>query len=318
MKLGELLARSWSLIWKHPFLLVLGLLISAGLGSSAISLNLIETRLINEARPIIEEALSSIQAPIAAPPVNGNSEEAGESSPTAANESNPLTIVFALVALLGFFLLIASLYILIFGLIALTARGGIIHSVHQIQTGISIQFLGALRAGWKRLWFLMIIISVPILPVIFALILIVIQYTLWFGGEGATSLADLGGPFQDPAFVTTAQWTFLPLLGVGLILGFFQVLADRACVVEGLNANQSFLRAFQVFGQHWQAALLLLGTELLLRLALGLLISLLTLTIVLRFLIPVPLFLGMMARALFTTMWTLAWLDWTQPGQSRA
>jgi predicted histidine transporter YuiF (NhaC family) len=66
-----------------------------------------------------------------------------------------------------------------------------------------------------------------------------------------------------------------------------------------------------VFRTNPRSLATLLAVELALRIGLGIVVSLLTLTVICRFIIPLPLLLGVLLRTYLAILWTVGWLDCT-------
>jgi hypothetical protein len=299
MKTMPILRQTWSIIRKNPALVALGLLVAIGAGSGAIGewwLGLLSPR----PRPGTRLADFST-----APP-----DPSALPLPPSLSSTGPHT--WAALAGLGVSLLCALLLIaLLFGVLSVLARGGIIIAAADAVADRPVRLAGALRAAWTQLWRLLVILSIPLIPATLGAIALVGVYRAQFGPGGVGTLAALAAPFADPAFRTTGAVLMVPLLAVSLALGFFQVLADRACLLEGREPLDSYRRAWAVFRAHPGSLAALLAVELALRIGLGIATGLLTLTVVCRFVVPLPLLLGGLLRTYLATLWTVGWLGCT-------
>mgnify|MGYP007051591581 CR=1 FL=1 len=221
-------------------------------------------------------------------------------------------IVLLGVASVGLFLLIAT------AIVALIASGGLIASADRIEGGKSTNIREALRAGWHRGLELVLVASIPPIPLLVGLIIATILIGRFFSRTGVPS--SLTGAQDAVLSNTTLSATLavilLPSLALSLGLGFIQVLAYRACMLEEANATASFRRGWQIVRKYPLPVVTLtlidLGTQLLLNLLLAV-VGLITL-------ICLPLRLGLWviggtATAFLSCMWTLAWREWTNPSR---
>jgi hypothetical protein len=296
MRLNRLLRRAWQIIRENPALLALGLLIVIGAGNGAIGewwLGL----------------LSPVRLPRGLP--SGVSD-----LPTAPPEPSTLPLPAAdpraWLALtgLGVGLLCGVVFVaIVFGVLSVLARGAIIHAAADVVASRPLALKESLRASWRKLWRLLVNLSIPFIPATIGAIVILWVYRAQFGPGGVSDLAGLAAPLADSSFRLTVLIVLAPLLAVSLALGFFQVLADRACLLEDRHPLESYRRAWAVFHAHPGSLGLLLLIELALRVGLGIIVSLLTLTVVCRFVVPLPLLLGVLLRTYLATLWTVGWID---------
>lgn len=320
MDYGELFRRAWKIVWGSKALLVLGLLFALGAGSGSIRLPRLNRVGVGD--------LPSSDDLVTVDPDQSGAEPADEMPVLPIpSDVNVQALTLAVVGVLLALMCAAGILFLVFGLLSIMARGGIIAAVGEIEAGNSFGFRQALGVGWHRLWRLMIILSIPYIPVTLGAILVVWRFAVFFGGSGVDSLSELSAPFADPSFKGSVLVIMIPLSILSLILGFVQVFADRACVLESTGALESFRRGWRVLRPNLGSALVLLLLELALRLVLGLIFSwfglsgalrlmstnslLAVVMLVLGVLLPIPLFVGMIVRAYLTTLWTLAWREWS-------
>jgi len=176
-----------------------------------------------------------------------------------------------------------------------------------------LPFGEALRTGWARTWRLIVIISIPPIPItlggILSLVIVLIT----------TATADVAGdPDAVFAYLGNAEW-LLPVLiaingslllvtvGLGLVRG----LADRACVLEDRRAVDSFRRGWAVLRAHIGPFVVLLAGQVIAAVLVGWLLHLPRLiSPVLIVLQPVNWGIGGTLVAWFSSMWTVAWGGW--------
>jgi hypothetical protein len=296
MKTAPILRQTWQIIRENPALLALGLFVVFGAGNGAIG-----------------EWLPGLLSPISLP---SNPLSAALDLPVVPSDPSALPLPAAeprawlALAGLGVSLLCAVVFAaVLFGVLSVLARGSLIVAAADADTGRPVGLKGAVRASWKKLWRLLVILSIPFIPVTLGAIIVTLFYRAQFGPGGVSSLADLAAPFADPAFRAIVAALMLPLLAASLALGFFQVLADRACLLEDRHPLDSYRRAWAVFRAHPGSLAALLAVELALRIGLGIATGLLTLTIVCRFVVPLPLLLGVLLRTYLATLWTVGWIE---------
>ena len=301
MRCGRLLRHTWQVIWDDKRLFLLGLLIAAGAGSGAIggfelSLFGAWVGLTDLFTPASHPPASAGQA---APPLP-------EMLPPGGVDAQALLLVvagtgLALICLLGS-------GVIALGVLSVMARGGLI-AIAGTREGSDLR--EALRVGWRNLWRLLITLSFPFVPVTVGAIIAIVLLTVLLKQAGVTTLEGMTGYLADSSFAGLVAAIMVPLFALSLMLGFLQVFADRACVLEDKRPVEAYRRGWLVLRANLLPALALLAFDLGLRLALGLLLSTLTFTIILRFVLPLPLLLGTALRTYLTTLWTLAWREWT-------
>jgi hypothetical protein len=305
MKTTPLLSRAWRIVRENPALLALGLLVTIGAGNGAIGqwwLSLL-SRLPRLSDRLSIRSLSPISIP----------DPSALPLPSAAPRS------WLALAGLGVSLLCVAMFAaVLFAALSVLARGTIISAAADADAGRPVRLQESLRAAWKRLWRLLVILSIPFIPATLGAIGVALVYRAQFGPGGVGDLADLAAPFADTAFRATGAALLAPLLTVSLALGFFQVLADRACLLEGREPLDSYWRAWAVFRAHPGPLASLLLAEMALRVGLGVVVSLLTLTVVCRFVIPLPLLLGALLRTYLGVLWTVGWARYSDMVDRRA
>jgi hypothetical protein len=173
----------------------------------------------------------------------------------------------------------------------------------------------ALQAGWRAAWQLIVIVSIPPIPATAGAILTVILLGAYLAAIGL-----VGDPAGIAALLRSRPGLLVGLLALNvpfvvfsLFLGFVQVFADRACVLNGARAIESYRAGWRVARRNMGAALILLLAQIVVGASLAALSRLavrlwLPVQCVLQ---PVQWAASGLLIALFTVMWTLAWLDWT-------
>lgn len=302
MDYGKLLSRAWDIIWKYKFLILLGVLV----------------------------ALGSSHGGTGSPGGGGsggfrgdrpNGEFDWQHPPFDFPEEFPEFDEFEReygrgASIFGVILVILLVgVVIVIGLalwvVATVARGGLIDAVRVIESGGTSSFSLAWQAGWRHGWRLLGIGILPALPML----------VLTIGGLGMTGvLAGLTGLFgRDLA----AFSGFGGLIGIfaalaciaaplALVLGLLQTFANRACMFDDLGVFASYRRGWDVLVNNIGPALVLFLIQLGINIAIGLVMILPGILMALCCILwPVLLLIQGAIAAYFSTMWTLAWGDWT-------
>src|SRR5574341_237803 len=309
MQVGQLLMQTARLIREHLFLPLLGALIVVFSGSEL-------DRLTN--------LIYSSRHPNRFPPINGGLRELLRSCFLDAFAPARAVLQWigarfgpaGLAGLIVGFLLLA----IAAGVLILVVRGGIIASADEIAATGDSSFGAAMRAGWRRAWRLIIIASIPPIPVTVGAILVVIIVTLMLRQSRGVSLIDRPAEVWNalngsPAVAIACL--MLPLWLISFILGLLRHLADRACVLESKGAIASYRRGWYVFRQHVGDVLILLVIQLALEIAIWLVLLIPSALVTLCAVLLLPLWLVLGAKkAYFIALWTLAWRGWTASSPS--
>jgi hypothetical protein len=191
-------------------------------------------------------------------------------------------------------------------LISTLARGGLIASVDDIEEEGSSNFTQAFNAGWLKAGRLVGIALLPGIPeaVLFGAVIVV-------AGTASGVEGWLGIPVQS-RLVTTVGILALIMAPLALGLGALRTFANRACMLENRGIVAAYQRGLDVLLENLGAALVLFLSQLAINIGLvvalflpGLLLS------VCALLWPVFLLVHGAVAAYFSTLWTLAWREWT-------
>lgn len=98
---------------------------------------------------------------------------------------------------------------------------------------------------------------------------------------------------------------------VMMILGLLQSFANRACMLEDEGVFAAYGRGLNVLFENFGQALLLFIIQVAINIGIGLVMILPTIAIVLCCLWPVLIVIQGAIAAYFSTLWTLAWREWT-------
>ena len=190
-------------------------------------------------------------------------------------------------------------------------RGALIAAVQSVEGGEALDLRQSLARGWKRLGAMLLIGLVPAIPFVL-LMVVLLAFAM------AYAALDVSG--FEAGF---AMFAALGCLVVPVTLAFqlLRTAANRACMVQGLNAYDSILQGWAVLRQHAGPALLLWLLEVVASVFLGAATILpLMMAALCCIAWPVQLALQGIAAATFSTVWTLAWREWTgiEPAPAQA
>lgn len=284
MDYGSILSRAWNIIWTHKFLIVLGLLVALGSGVGSGTSSGINYSVDRE----------------------GSGFQFGPTLPDAFGDpgafAGPGVPVWLIVVLFLVVLVVAA----VVWAISTISRGGLIAGVGTVESGSTSSFGQAWAAGWRRGWTLLGIGIVPALPGLLLLLLAglgVIGY--------AASSSTMGYP-RTGLLVGVVGVVACIAVPVALILELLRTFANRACMLEGTGVVDSYRRGLGVLADNFGSALVLFLIQVALLILMGILLFVpgALLAICCLFWPVLLLFQGAVA-AYFSTVWTLAWREWT-------
>lgn len=278
MDYGRLLSRAWEIIWENKFLILLGVLVALSSGGNSTSFNGVQWQMDQGDFPFGRGPrfdLPEIPVPL-------------------------ILLLIGIFVLIGLALWVASTI----------ARGGLIAGVNEIDAGGSSSFGEAWRAGWEKGWRLIGIGLVPSIPGLLILLTGLGVVALWAGASG------FGAPRTGNAAFLIVFVAVLCILGpIALILNLLRVLANRACMLEDRGVFESYGRGIEVLTNNLGAAVVLFFIQVALTIGIGLLMIFPGLILVLCCLLwPLLVLLQGAISAYFSSLWTLAWREWTGAG----
>ncbi|MFW6135931.1 MAG: DUF7544 domain-containing protein [Chloroflexota bacterium] len=286
MDYGNVLSRAWTIVWQHKWLILLGVLValgsSSGGGSSGANAQ------FSPGRDGFDFRVPEFDRDLGVP-------------------------TFLIVAVLLVIFSVAVVVGLVLWVVATIARGGLIAAVDAIDAGASSTFVAAWNAGWRKGWRL---IGIGILPAIPALILLILglgatglfvaMLELLGDGVGVAPRAGLGLVW------VTLICIFVP---IALVLSLLQAFANRACMLEDAGVIAAYRRGVTVLFENIGPAVILFLLQILMSVVLGVAMFLPGLVMVLCCILwPLLILIRGAVSAYFSTMWTLAWREWTGPG----
>ncbi len=311
MTIPELIKYAWRTIWEKKSTLVMGFVMAASGGSFAsllISLIFNIRSISNLFNP------SGDRAPIPGVP--------------AVDLREPVTAELSALDSAQFNSLVTTSILLVIGLIVLlfimlipiafanrVAAGALIDMVEPPGSEEPTPFRDALRTGWKRAWHMLVVLSIPLVPVTFGLIAAVIVLGVHLSLSGAAGDLDaIAGVLQSSTvLLITLSIGVGVLLLVSLMLLVVQLFADRACTLEECRPVASFRRGWDILKSNAGQTAILVMIQLILGLLINALLHLpgefTPLACLLR---PIGWLINGLLIACFSVLWTLAWHAWAR------
>lgn len=284
MSYGEIVNRSVHIVWQNKFLILLGILASLGGGSFG----------------------------------GGGGGGAGNGGSSGdLGQFGDMADEFAALALGLLVALVCVIAIvgLVLWAISTIARGGLIAGVDAIESGEKSSFRQAWSAGWGRAGTLL---GIGILPALPGLVLFVAG-VMALGAYGG--IVALVGEELDAITGTAGIGLTLGLLTcivvpVVLVLSIVRNFAERACMLENLGVIDSYRRGLTVLQGNLGEAVLLFLLQIAIFLVLGIALFIPGIIVVICcFLWPLLLIAQGAGSAFVSSLWTLAWRNWTGKSQ---
>jgi hypothetical protein len=292
MDYGSILKRAWNIIWEHKWLILLGVLVALGSSSGGSPGNA-------NVNYTFDEGDLEFNMP------EWNIPDFFEGYGVPA-----LAVILALL-----FISLAVVFGIALWVVATISRGGLIAGVSTIDGGGASSFGTAWNAGWRKGWRLLGIGILPAIPGFFLLI------------AGIGSLGAFAGFYG--LFGERSVW--VPGVGIGvllavlvcvmapiaLVLSLLRTFANRACVLEDLGVIASYRRGLSVLVENIGPAIILFLLQIVISVVLWVAMILPGLAMALCCILwPVLLLIRGAIAAYFSTMWTLAWREWTGLGHA--
>ena len=293
MDYGNVLRRAWDTVWEHKFLILLGVLVAlSGGGGGGASTGGTANFDWEGQGPRISPPMEFPQFP--------------EMPELGRDWGIPALSVALIVALVG----VAVLLGLVVWVVSTIARGGLIAGADAIDAGSATSFGQAWRAGWQKGWTLLGIGIVPAIPGFILLIMGVV------GAVGYLGLTRINGG-NAPLLPNAAAVGILAALAcllvpVALVLGLLRTFANRACMLEDEGVLGAYKRGFSVLTENFGSALVLFLIQIVVGIGIGIAMIVPGLVMALCCLLwPVLILIRGTISAYFSTLWTLAWREWT-------
>jgi hypothetical protein len=210
------------------------------------------------------------------------------------------------VAFTAFLVGIALIAALVVWVVSTLSRGALIVGASTIDAVETAGLPEAFAAAWQRGW---VLLGISVFPAIPALL-------LFLGGLGAATaynglppVIDRLAPIEAPRNITLIlAGLTCAALPLALVLNTLRTFANRACMLEDCGVLAAYGRGFKVLAEHIGPALILL----LLQVAIGFALLLILLLPALCCLFwPLLILVQGTAMAFTSSVWTLAWRQWT-------
>ncbi len=298
MDFEKVLRRAWNIVWEHKFLIVLGILVALGSGGG-----------INSSAGggrggfDFDQPGQNWVSPT--PPAGGEMPEMPE-LPDLGQIGLPAVNIF-LVLLLGGFVLLLGVAVWV---VSTIARGGLIAGASAIDAGGTSSFSAAWQAGWQKGWRLLGISLLPAVPGFFLALAGLFSLAVSAGAGGIFGTeAGIGTLAGMGWLLTSITCLALPIM---MILSLLQTFANRACMLEDVGVLAAYSRGLNVLFENIGQAILLFIIQVAINIGIGLVLILPGLVMLLCcFLWPVLILIQGVIAAYFSTLWTLAWREWT-------
>lgn len=292
MDYSRILQRSFEIVTRYPFLILLGVLaaLSGGIGGGGGGGNTGFN---------MEDGNGS--------EFQGQMPDFGQFQPPNVDIGPMVGVAAALIPILLCFALIIGLFLWAVGTIA---RGGLVASVNAIESAGATSFGAAWGAGWARAGSLLGISLIPAIPGLILFVAGVASF-ITAGGMAAIFGGDMGMPFGVGALSLIGVLACIAL-PFALILGLLRTFAERACMLEGLGVVDSYRRGTNVLMANLGSAALLFVIQIVISVVVGFVLLIPGLIAALCFLLwPLLWLFNGAVAAYFSSVWTLAWRTWT-------
>jgi hypothetical protein len=304
MDYGALIRRAWDLVWNNKWLILLGILVALGNAQRYSS----SVRGGNEQQPgerefddFFNRGEGTPGAPdIEMPDIEGLEQEFGPALPWIGLGAAVLIPLICLGVLIG-----VALWA-----VATIARGGLIAGADALDSGGTSSFSLAWRAGWEKGWRL---IGIRLLPAIPAVVMGIVVVGLSGAFFGVRDLAPRSFAVAGTGLGVTAAVIVCVAALAALVLGLLSTFAERACMLENEDVFGSYGRGWAVLRENLGPAVIIFLIQIGLSLAIGL--AMLIVSPLLCCLCVAGILIGLgvdgTIEAYFSTLWTLAWRQWT-------
>lgn len=297
MDYGALLRRAWDLVWHNKWLIILGLIVSltsggwgGGGGNSGFDFD------------------------------NGDNgqnynydfnEEFGDDFNFDEDFTDNLPLVggLAMAVLIPIACLLSLIGIALWAA-GVIARGGLVVAADTLDAGGTSSFSTAWHAGWEKGWRL---IGIAIFPAIPMLILLGIGIAVGGALYGVIGMrGDIFAGSFGPLGITFVALACIAGLAA-FVLGLLQTFAERAAMLEDTTVFGSYGRGWEVLSSNLGPALVvfLIQTAIGILIFIGAIVLSPLLICLCLLVIPLALLIGGLKEAYFSTLWTLAWRQWT-------
>jgi hypothetical protein len=278
---GKIVNRSVTIVWENKFLIILGFLAALGSGT--------------------------LGSGGGSGGGGGNGGASGNWQFPNLSEGETALAVGAILAIICVLLFVG----IILWVVSTIARGGLIASVDNIEDGQKSSFREAWAAGRDKAWTLLGIGIIPAIPSL-AFLVIGLFGLVTYGGMTAF----LGEEFANSTGVAglgvIAAIIACIVVPIALLLTILRTFAERACMLEGLGAVDSYRRGAGVLRDNLGQAIVLFLLQIAIFIVLGIVLFLPGVIAVLCCLLwPLIIAFQGAVTAAVSAAWTLAWRTWT-------
>lgn len=284
MEYGKIISRSVNIVWENKYLILLGVLASLG---------------------------GSFPGGGGGGGGGGNGSGNGQpfGQPGQFPEFSGEIAGLAVGAILA--LLCVALFIgLLLWAVSTVARGGMVASVDTVESGGKSSFSQGWSAAWQKVWRLLGIGLLPGIPgmILFGVGILALGA---YGGVAALFGEEIAAPAGIGAggLIVLVACIVVPIV---LVLSILRTFAERACMLEDLGVIASYRRGLDVLTANLGEAIVLFLIQIAIFIILGILLFVPGIFLALCcFLWPLLLAVQGAITAAVSSVWTLAWRDWT-------
>lgn len=299
MDYGNLLKRAWDLIWDNKWLILLGIIVALGSGGTGgggggtSNYNFGEEDLNTEGEYQFNPEDFS----------GGNlTPEQLAQMEEAFKTAGPLMATFGTLAII-----VIVAIALVFWAISMIAQGGLIGGVNTLEMGGTSSFRESWSMGWAKGWRMLAIGLVPAIPTA-----AIVGASLFLGASAFMMGGGLESLGSGPVVATLITVACIAGL-LAFVLGILANFAYRAAMIEDRGVFESYERGWQVLKANLGPAVLLWLIQVGIGLGIGIMMILPAMCCIMW---PVMIVLNGGIQAFFSTLWTLAWNEWS--GTSKA
>jgi len=286
MDYGKLFSKAWDLVWKNKFLILLGVLVAIGSAGGG----------------------------------GGSQRAAGERN--GFDLQNPLNFNFQVpfqdlglpvptMIVAGILAVIVLLIGLALWVLSITSRGGLISGANDLSQGKQSTFGDAFQAGWSKILRLIGIGIIPVIPLILLGIIGLSSMGIYGGLQHVINSGEVITAPRTGLFLPVGVLTCL-LVPLALALSLLRTFANRACMLENMGVIESYRRGSEVLTGNLGPAIVLFLVQIAISIGIWLVLLLPGILIALCCLLwPLLLLIQGAFAAWYSTLWTLAWNQWT-------
>jgi hypothetical protein len=208
--------------------------------------------------------------------------------------------------------LLALTIILALWVIGAISRGGLIYAADMLSGGQTTNFSDSMRSGWKKGWRLIGISLAPTIPVLLLILSVFVSAGIY---NGSRVILQEGEVLNRPNAVLLTPMLAVTclLLLLSLTLSLLRAFANRACMLEDHGIIGSYRRGLEVLGDNLGPAVVLFLLQIAVSIAIVLILFLPGILVAFCCILWPLLLLAQGAfEAFYSTLWTLAWNQWTK------